>query len=161
MATPMAAREDVGPQKREVSGRGAGLAAGRGPGLGLAPAPASLGSARGSLSLNSLVRFCDQGPGPTESTDQVVVFWSPTREGPSPAPRGVGAGPWLPKPRRPEPGPGLDFSFASAPRLGGKPSSHFAPTMLLNCPLDLFQSEEKQQRLPFLCCSCSFNSITL
>lgn len=50
----------------------------------------------------------------------------------------------------------LDFYFVSALYLGGKCSSHFAPMMRLNCPLDLFQSEKKQQRLQFLCCSCSF-----
>lgn len=53
-------------------------------------------------------------------------------------------------------GGGLDFYFLSALYLGGKCSSHFAPMMRLNCPLDLFQSEKKQQRLQFLCCSCSF-----
>ena len=48
-------------------------------------------------------------------------------------------------------------SPADSPKyLGGKCSSHFAPMMRLNCPLDLFQSEKKQQRLQFLCCSCSF-----
>lgn len=50
----------------------------------------------------------------------------------------------------------LDFYFLSTLYLGGKRSSHFAPMMRLNCPLDLFQSEKKQQRLQFLCCSCSF-----
>lgn len=55
---------------------------------------------------------------------------------------------------------GPDFYFLRTRHLGGKRSSHFAPVMPLNCPLDLFQSEKKQQRLQFYAVVALFNSIT-
>lgn len=84
----------------------------------------------------------------------LAIFISFTWEGLSPQLKGIWKDLWLFWSC--DMGRGSGFLFLSTLYLGGKRSSHFAPMMRLNCPLDLFQSEKKQQRLQFLCCSCSF-----
>lgn len=113
------------------------------------------------LSENSFVHICDShllsdnhGSALLGQLSRLAVFISFTWEGLSPKSKGICKGLWLFE--FCNAGTGLGFCFWSTPHLGGKRSSHFAPMMPLNCPLDLFQSEKKQQRLQFLCCSCSF-----
>lgn len=93
-------------------------------------------------------------PGTAGSIVWLAIFISFTWEGLSPQLKGIWKGLWLFWSC--DTGRGSGFLFFKRAVSGGKCSSHFAPMMRLNCPLDLFQSEKKQQRLQFLCCSCSF-----
>lgn len=151
-------REDMGAQKRGIIGQGTRPGAGRRLKPGCLTYSTNPSFYPRHLSDDSLICFCDHICWVTATLPALRVtclagdsFFS--RLGRTPSEAGTGA---VLSGRSNPVIQGLDFYFWRTLLLGGKHSSHFVPVMPLNCPLDLFQREKKQQRLQFLCCSCFF-----